>query len=169
MVRTRLSFFQNLVTVPNHTRSIPVSYPNHAPCTHPTSLIVPTTAIERVVPLAGFGVFGRRVPCLVCPATARYCLPTASQCRCGPTAGSLASPTLQFQSCESYPRIIPPVQTSRPDYGIKIHTQMSSPRDEGHADENMSCPDDNGHAHETTSCPNNKVHLRKNCFTHTGR
>ena len=46
---------------------------------------------------------------------------------------------------------------------------MSSPRDEGHADENMSCPDDNGHAHETTSCPNNKVHLRKNCFTHTHR
>ena len=30
MVRTRLSFFQNLVAVPNHTRSIPVSYPNHA-------------------------------------------------------------------------------------------------------------------------------------------
>ena len=33
-------------------------------------VIVPTT-VKRVVPLVGFGVFGRRVPCLVCPAITR--------------------------------------------------------------------------------------------------
>ena len=48
--------------------------------------------------------------CLVCPASNECCLPTASA-QSGPTAGSPANPTIQLQSCESYPRIIPPNHT----------------------------------------------------------
>ena len=96
----------------NHTRFMPDSYPNHAP---PHSL----------PPIPHPGCFGGacRGPleslveeciCLVCPASNRCCLPTASA-QSGPTAGSPANPTIQLQSCESsanhtlesYPRIIP--------------------------------------------------------------
>ena len=134
------------MAIPNHTRSMPDSYPNHAPCTQFPTWPIPHPRLFPPLQLKGsclwWGlqssiVFGRRVPCLVCPATSRYCLPTASECRCGPTAGSLASPTVQFQKLrirpsnhtpesypESCPRIILPIQTSRPDYGIKIHIQI---------------------------------------------
>ena len=120
----------------NHTRFMPDSYPNHAP---PHSL----------PPIPHPGCFGGacRGPleslveeciCLVCPASNRCCLPTASA-QSGPTAGSPANPTIQLQSCESsanhmnhtlesypriIPRIIPPIQTSRPDYGEKIHVYI---------------------------------------------
>ena len=96
----------------NHTRFMPDSYPNHAP---PHSL----------PPIPHPGCFGgackgpleslvEECICLVCPASNRCCLPTASA-QSGPTAGSPANPTIQLQSCESsanhtlesYPRIIP--------------------------------------------------------------
>ena len=86
------------------------------------------------------GVFGGRVhlPSLpsIQPASNRCCLPTASA-QSGPTAGSPTNPTIQHNTtsklriiCESYPRIIPsnhipPIQTSRPDYGKNIHTHIS--------------------------------------------
>ena len=91
----------------NHIRFMPDSYPNHSPPHSPPPI---TT-----------GVFGGRVH--LPPASNRCCLPTASA-QSEPTAGSPANPTIQLQSCESYPRIIPPIQTSRPDYGKKIHTHV---------------------------------------------
>ena len=111
---------QNLMAI----RITPDSYPNQAP---PHSL----------PPIPHPGCFGGacRGPleslveeciCLVCPASNRCCLPTASA-QSGPTAGSPANPTIQLRigessanhTPESYPRIIPPTQTSRPDYGKK--------------------------------------------------
>ena len=85
---------QNLMAI----RITPDSYPNHAP---PHSL----------PPIPHPGCFGGacRGPleplveeciCLVCPASNRCCLPTASA-QSGPTAGSPANPTIQLQSCDS--------------------------------------------------------------------
>ena len=125
----------------NHTRLMPDSYPNHAPPhslppspTHPTSWMF-WWGLQRAT-----GVFGGECICLVCPASNRCCLPTASA-QSGPTAGSPTNPTIQLQSCESsanhtlesyprvIPRIIPPIQSSRPDYGKEIHAQVCSPLD----------------------------------------
>ena len=89
---------QNLMPI----RITPDSYPNHAP---PHSLPpIPQTGlvgpgplvcavVTRVVPLVGCGVFGTAQKWAHCWKS-----------------------TIQFQSCESYPRIIPPIQSSRPVY-----------------------------------------------------
>ena len=109
----------------NHTRLMPDSYPNHAP---PHSF----------PPISHPGCFGGacRRPleslveeciCLVCPASNRCCLPTASA-QSGPTAGSPTNPTIQLQSCESsanhalesYPRIIPSNHTTYSNFPARL-------------------------------------------------
>ena len=119
---------QNLMAI----RITPDSYPNHAP---PHSL----------PPIPHPGCFGgacrgpleslvEECTCLVCSASNRCCLPTASA-QSGPTIQQynfkaanhlriIPSNHTPESYPESYPRIIPPIQTSRPDYGKKIHTHM---------------------------------------------
>ena len=106
---------QNLMAI----RITPDSCPIHTRITHLH------TVSHHLPPIPHPGCFGGacRGPleslveeciCLVCPASNRCCLPTASA-QSGPTAGSPANPTIQLQSCESsanhtlesYPRIIP--------------------------------------------------------------
>ena len=88
----------------NHTRFMPDSYPNHAP---PHSL----------PPIPHPGCFGgacrgpleslvEECTCLVCSASNRCCL--LAYCL---SAERAHNPTIQLQSCESYPRIIPPNHT----------------------------------------------------------
>ena len=107
-------FLPNPMAIPNHTRFIPESCASTKSPTHPTSgwfggacrgpLVC--TVVKGSCLWWGLGSLVDTCICLVCPATNRYCLPTASWRRCGPTAGSPANPTIHFQSCESYPRTI---------------------------------------------------------------
>ena len=114
----------------NHTRFMPDSYPNHVP---PHSL----------PPIPHPGCFGGawRGPleslveeciCLVCPASNQR--PTDAACllprrRVGPLLEVQLIQQNNFKAAnhtlESCPRIIPPIQTSRPDYGKQIHTHIA--------------------------------------------
>ena len=82
----------------------------------------------------GLGSLVEESTCLVFPATNRYCLPTASRRRCGPTAGSPANPN----NATSKLRVVPSNHTTysnfparcgkhaRPHIYIYMHTQHTS-------------------------------------------
>ena len=130
---------QNLMAI----RITPDSCPIHTRITHLH------TVSHHLPPIPHPGCFGGacRGPleslveeciCLVCPASNRCCLPTASA-QSGPLLEVQLIQQYNFKAAnhlriipsnhtpesypESYPRIIPPIQTSRPDYGKK-YTHM---------------------------------------------
>ena len=120
----------------NHTRFMHDSYPNHVPphTPHPGCFggACGGPGVKRVVSLVGLGVgvFGRRVHLRVCPAT----------------HGAEAGPLLKVQLIQQYnfkaanhtlesytescPRIKPPIQIPRPDYGKKTHPCSTASRKE---------------------------------------